>query len=76
MIKLMNYCNLLTILQQLSSLRSGHRRITGSPTNDDQNTGSQSSVRASAVDNKNDSTKKTNKVNSTYKLSQYKLYLA
>lgn len=46
---------------QLSSLRSGHRRITGSPTNDDQNTGSQSSVRASAVDNKNDSTKKTNK---------------
>ncbi|XP_033822610.1 arginine-glutamic acid dipeptide repeats protein [Periophthalmus magnuspinnatus] len=46
---------------QLSSLRSGHRRITGSPNNDDRNSHSGCATRASAADNKNDSTKRTNK---------------
>ncbi|CAN9511789.1 unnamed protein product [Ophioblennius macclurei] len=54
---------------QLSSLRSGHRRLTGSPTSEDQQSSNQpspsgpisSSLRSSSVDNKNDSTKKTNK---------------
>ncbi|XP_034022339.1 arginine-glutamic acid dipeptide repeats protein isoform X2 [Thalassophryne amazonica] len=46
----------------LSSLRSGHRRLTGSPTSEDQRSSSQSSsVRTSPTDNKNDSTKKPNK---------------
>lgn len=46
---------------QLSSLRSGHRRITGSPTNDDRNTHSGCATRASVADSKNDSTKRANK---------------
>lgn len=46
---------------QLSSLRSGHRRITGSPTNDDRNSHSGCTTRASVADNKNDTTKRANK---------------
>nr|XP_057944264.1 arginine-glutamic acid dipeptide repeats protein isoform X2 [Doryrhamphus excisus] len=49
---------------QLSSLRSGHRRLTGSPTREDQQVNSQNSqsgTRGSTADSKNDSTKKTNK---------------
>ncbi|XP_072308485.1 arginine-glutamic acid dipeptide repeats protein isoform X2 [Eucyclogobius newberryi] len=45
----------------MSSLRSGHRRITGSPNNDDRNSHSGCATRASAADNKNDSTKRANK---------------
>uniref|UniRef100_A0A3Q0SB66 Arginine-glutamic acid dipeptide (RE) repeats b n=1 Tax=Amphilophus citrinellus TaxID=61819 RepID=A0A3Q0SB66_AMPCI len=54
---------------QLSSLRSGHRRLTGSPTSEDQHSSNQpspsgsisSSLRSSSTDNKTESTKKTNK---------------
>ncbi|XP_023117961.2 arginine-glutamic acid dipeptide repeats protein isoform X1 [Amphiprion ocellaris] len=54
---------------QLSSLRSGHRRLTGSPTSEDQQSSNQpsptggisNSLRSSSTDNRNDSTKKTNK---------------
>nr|XP_061813877.1 arginine-glutamic acid dipeptide repeats protein-like [Nerophis lumbriciformis] len=49
---------------QLSSLRSGHRRLTGSPTSEDQHSttqNSQTGTRASTTDSKNDSTKKNNK---------------
>ncbi|KAM4588369.1 arginine-glutamic acid dipeptide repeats protein [Odontesthes bonariensis] len=54
---------------QLSSLRSGHRRLTGSPTREDQQSNTHpslsgaisSSLRSSSADNRNDSTKKTNK---------------
>lgn len=57
-------------LKQLSSLRSGHRRLTGSPTSEDQLSSNQPSpsgaishcLRSSFIDNKNDSTKKTNRV--------------
>ncbi|XP_051933293.1 arginine-glutamic acid dipeptide repeats protein isoform X2 [Hippocampus zosterae] len=48
----------------LSSLRSGHRRLTGSPTSEDQQNmpqNSQTGTRASTTDSKNDSTKKNNK---------------
>ncbi|XP_041836385.1 arginine-glutamic acid dipeptide repeats protein isoform X3 [Melanotaenia boesemani] len=53
----------------LSSLRSGHRRLTGSPTREDQQSCNQpslsgaisNSLRSSSMDNKNDSTKRTNK---------------
>ncbi|KAM9860326.1 arginine-glutamic acid dipeptide repeats protein isoform 2-T2 [Aulostomus maculatus] len=48
----------------LSSLRSGHRRLTGSPTSEDQqssNQTSQSGGRISSTESKNDSAKKTNK---------------
>ncbi|KAK1901078.1 Arginine-glutamic acid dipeptide repeats protein [Dissostichus eleginoides] len=53
----------------LSSLRSGHRRLTGSPTSEDQQSSSQpspsgptsNSLRSSSTDNKNESSKKTNK---------------
>ncbi|XP_034547035.1 arginine-glutamic acid dipeptide repeats protein isoform X2 [Notolabrus celidotus] len=51
----------------LSSLRSGHRRLTGSPTSEDQQAGSQpalsgtTSLRSSAAENKNESSRKTNK---------------
>ena len=57
---------------QLSSLRSGHRRLTGSPTSEEQQSSSQpspsgaSSVsnasRTSSTDSKSDSTKRPNKV--------------
>lgn len=57
---------------QLSSLRSGHRRLTGSPTSEEQQSSSQpspsgaSSVsntsRTSSTDSKSDSTKRSNKV--------------
>ncbi|XP_077459329.1 arginine-glutamic acid dipeptide repeats protein isoform X3 [Stigmatopora argus] len=50
--------------QQLSSLRSGHRRLTGSPTNEEQHSttqNTQTGTRASTTDSKNDSTKKNNK---------------
>ncbi|XP_020498041.2 arginine-glutamic acid dipeptide repeats protein isoform X1 [Labrus bergylta] len=51
---------------QLSSLRSGHRRLTGSPTTEDQQTVSQcalsgTSLRSSATENKTESSRKTNK---------------
>ncbi|XP_077429079.1 arginine-glutamic acid dipeptide repeats protein isoform X1 [Vanacampus margaritifer] len=49
---------------QLSSLRSGHRRLTGSPTSEDQqstNQNSQTGTRASTIESKNESTKKNNK---------------
>ncbi|XP_077581970.1 arginine-glutamic acid dipeptide repeats protein isoform X2 [Stigmatopora nigra] len=49
---------------QLSSLRSGHRRLTGSPTNEEQHSttqNTQTGTRASTTDTKNDSTKKNNK---------------
>ncbi|XP_068999925.1 LOW QUALITY PROTEIN: arginine-glutamic acid dipeptide repeats protein [Embiotoca jacksoni] len=54
---------------QLSTLRSGHRRLTGSPAGEDQQSSNQPSpsgtisisLRSSSTDNKNDSTKKTNK---------------
>uniref|UniRef100_A0A3Q3XI08 Arginine-glutamic acid dipeptide repeats protein n=1 Tax=Mola mola TaxID=94237 RepID=A0A3Q3XI08_MOLML len=53
---------------QLSSLRSGHRRLTSSPTREDQQSRSQPSpsgtsisLRSSSTDNKNESSKKTNK---------------
>ncbi|TMS19446.1 Arginine-glutamic acid dipeptide repeats protein [Larimichthys crocea] len=52
---------------QLSSLRSGHRRLTGSPTSEDQQSSSQpspsgaASLRSSSTDNKNESSRKTNK---------------
>ncbi|KAM9410368.1 arginine-glutamic acid dipeptide repeats protein isoform 2-T2 [Pholidichthys leucotaenia] len=54
---------------QLSSLRSGHRRLTGSPTSEEQqpsnhpapNGSISSSLRSSSTDNKNESTKKPNK---------------
>ncbi|XP_061640891.1 arginine-glutamic acid dipeptide repeats protein isoform X1 [Phyllopteryx taeniolatus] len=49
---------------QLSSLRSGHRRLTGSPTSEDQQSttqNSQTATRASTTDNKNDSTKRNTK---------------
>ncbi|XP_024126872.1 arginine-glutamic acid dipeptide repeats protein isoform X2 [Oryzias melastigma] len=54
---------------QLSSLRSGHRRLTGSPNSEDQPTSSQvspsgtisTSLRSSLTDAKSDSTKRTNK---------------
>ncbi|XP_039653728.1 arginine-glutamic acid dipeptide repeats protein isoform X2 [Perca fluviatilis] len=53
----------------LSTLRSGHRRLTGSPTSEDQQSSSQpspsgassNSLRSSSTDNKNESSKKTNK---------------
>ncbi|XP_076012737.1 arginine-glutamic acid dipeptide repeats protein isoform X2 [Genypterus blacodes] len=55
----------------LSSLRSGHKRLTGSPTREDQQSSSQPSPsgastmsnvsRTSSTDSKNDSTKKSNK---------------
>nr|XP_046239580.1 arginine-glutamic acid dipeptide repeats protein isoform X2 [Scatophagus argus] len=50
----------------LSSLRSGHRRLTGSPTSEDQQSSSQPSpsgaaLRSSSSDNKNESSRKTNK---------------
>ncbi|XP_045884391.1 arginine-glutamic acid dipeptide repeats protein isoform X2 [Micropterus dolomieu] len=53
----------------LSSLRSGHRRVTGSPTSEDQQSSSQTSpsgaicnsLRSSSTDNKNESSKRTNK---------------
>ncbi|XP_028302242.1 arginine-glutamic acid dipeptide repeats protein isoform X2 [Gouania willdenowi] len=47
----------------LSSLRSGHRRLTGSPTNEVQssNRPALSSLRSSSADSRNDSTKKTSK---------------
>ncbi|XP_071768764.2 arginine-glutamic acid dipeptide repeats protein isoform X1 [Centroberyx gerrardi] len=55
----------------LSSLRSGHKRLTGSPTSEDQQSSSQPSPsgassmsnasRTSSTDSKNDSTKKSNK---------------
>ncbi|XP_078104740.1 arginine-glutamic acid dipeptide repeats protein isoform X3 [Sander vitreus] len=54
---------------QLSTLRSGHRRLTGSPTSEDQQSSSQpspsgatsNSLRSSSTDNKIESSKKTNK---------------
>ncbi|XP_061730342.1 arginine-glutamic acid dipeptide repeats protein isoform X4 [Nerophis ophidion] len=49
---------------QLSSLRSGHRRLTGSPPREDQQASSlnsQSGARGSTADSRNDSTKKTTK---------------
>ncbi|XP_040014959.1 arginine-glutamic acid dipeptide repeats protein [Xiphias gladius] len=54
---------------QLSSLRSGHRRLTGSPTSEDQQSSNQpspsgvtsNSLRSSFTDNKNESTKRTTK---------------
>nr|XP_019957181.1 PREDICTED: arginine-glutamic acid dipeptide repeats protein-like isoform X1 [Paralichthys olivaceus] len=54
---------------QLSSLRSGHRRLTGSPTSEDQQSSNQPSpsgvtsiaLRSSSTDNKNESTRRTNK---------------
>ncbi|XP_070695629.1 arginine-glutamic acid dipeptide repeats protein isoform X3 [Pempheris klunzingeri] len=52
---------------QLSSLRSGHRRLTGSPTSEDQQSSNQpslsgaTSLRSSSTDNKNESSRKTNK---------------
>lgn len=60
-------------LQQLSSLRSGHRRLTGSPTNEDQPSRGQASMsgtssislRSSSTDNKNESNRKKNKVSIT-----------
>ena len=63
-------CHLLYIhLKQLSSLRSGHRRLTSSPTREDQQSRSQPSpsgtsisLRSSSTDNRNESSKKTNKV--------------
>nr|XP_020453702.1 arginine-glutamic acid dipeptide repeats protein-like isoform X2 [Monopterus albus] len=53
----------------LSSLRSGHRRLTGSPTSEDQRFSNQpspsgvtlNSLRSSSTDNKNESKKRTNK---------------
>ncbi|XP_023810517.1 arginine-glutamic acid dipeptide repeats protein isoform X2 [Oryzias latipes] len=53
----------------LSSLRSGHKRLTGSPTSEDQPTSSQlspsgsisNSLRSSLTETKSDSTKRTNK---------------
>ncbi|XP_071349619.1 arginine-glutamic acid dipeptide repeats protein isoform X2 [Trachinotus anak] len=53
----------------LSSLRSGHRRLTGSPTSEDQQSSNQpspsgvtsNSLRSFSTDNKNESTKRTNK---------------
>ncbi|XP_078104739.1 arginine-glutamic acid dipeptide repeats protein isoform X2 [Sander vitreus] len=53
----------------LSTLRSGHRRLTGSPTSEDQQSSSQpspsgatsNSLRSSSTDNKIESSKKTNK---------------
>ncbi|XP_029287094.1 arginine-glutamic acid dipeptide repeats protein isoform X2 [Cottoperca gobio] len=52
----------------LSSLRSGHRRLTGSPTSEEQSSSQPSpggatsnSLRSSSTDNKNESSKKTNK---------------
>ncbi|XP_070695637.1 arginine-glutamic acid dipeptide repeats protein isoform X4 [Pempheris klunzingeri] len=51
----------------LSSLRSGHRRLTGSPTSEDQQSSNQpslsgaTSLRSSSTDNKNESSRKTNK---------------
>ncbi|XP_032369833.1 arginine-glutamic acid dipeptide repeats protein isoform X4 [Etheostoma spectabile] len=52
----------------LSTLRSGHRRLTGSPTSEDQQSSMPSlcgatsnSLRSSSTDNKNESSKKTNK---------------
>ncbi|XP_031707044.1 arginine-glutamic acid dipeptide repeats protein isoform X3 [Anarrhichthys ocellatus] len=55
--------------EQLSSLRSGHRRLTGSPTSEDHQSSSQpspsvttsNSLRSSSTDIKNESSKKTNK---------------
>ncbi|KAL6112074.1 rere [Pungitius sinensis] len=54
---------------QLSTLRSGHRRLTGSPTNEDHQSSSQlslsvttsNSLRSSSTDTKNEPSKKTNK---------------
>ncbi|KAK9528954.1 hypothetical protein VZT92_013080 [Zoarces viviparus] len=54
---------------QLSSLRSGHRRLTGSPNTEDHQSSSQpspsvttsNSLRSSSTDIKNESSKKTNK---------------
>nr|XP_043879915.1 arginine-glutamic acid dipeptide repeats protein isoform X2 [Solea senegalensis] len=54
---------------QLSSLRSGHRRLTGSPTSEDQQSSNQpspsgvtsSSLRSSSIDNKNEATKRTSR---------------
>ncbi|XP_068568225.1 arginine-glutamic acid dipeptide repeats protein [Cebidichthys violaceus] len=59
----------MLFLQQLSSLRSGHRRLTGSPTSEDHQSSSQpspsvttsNSLRSSSTDIKNESSKKTNK---------------
>ncbi|XP_026162759.1 arginine-glutamic acid dipeptide repeats protein isoform X2 [Mastacembelus armatus] len=53
----------------LPSLRSGHRRLTGSPTTEDQRSSNQpsssgvtsNSLRSSSVDNKNESNKRANK---------------
>ncbi|XP_028262442.1 arginine-glutamic acid dipeptide repeats protein isoform X2 [Parambassis ranga] len=53
----------------LSSLRSGHRRLTGSPNSEDQQSSNQpslsgrisNSLRSSSTDNKSDTTRKTNK---------------
>ncbi|XP_035488736.1 arginine-glutamic acid dipeptide repeats protein isoform X2 [Scophthalmus maximus] len=53
----------------LSSLRSGHRRLTGSPTSEDQQSSNQpspsgvtsTSLRSSSTDNKSESTKRSNK---------------
>ncbi|XP_075966911.1 arginine-glutamic acid dipeptide repeats protein isoform X4 [Anarhichas minor] len=55
--------------EELSSLRSGHRRLTGSPTSEDHQSSSQpspsvtasNSLRSSSTDIKNESSKKTNK---------------
>lgn len=66
-----NCMNLWLFLKQLSSLRSGHRRLTGSPTSEDQQSSSQpspsgvtsNSLRSSSMDNKSESNKRTNKVN-------------
>ncbi|XP_026204010.1 arginine-glutamic acid dipeptide repeats protein isoform X2 [Anabas testudineus] len=53
----------------LSSLRSGHRRLTGSPTSEDQRSNNQpspsgvtsNSLRSSSMDNKSDTSKRANK---------------
>lgn len=65
-----NNIYLICILKQLSSLRSGHRRLTGSPTRETQHSRNQHSqigassisLRSSSTD-KNESNRKTNKVN-------------
>lgn len=63
----------MCILKQLSSLRSGHRRLTGSPTRETQHSRNQHSqigassisLRSSSTD-KNESNRKINKVNVKY----------
>lgn len=68
-----NVIYLMCVLKQLSSLRSGHRRLTGSPTRETQHSRNQHSqigtssisLRSSSTD-KNESNRKTNKVNMIY----------